>query len=252
MTAQGIRLSPNPFACLDAECAMEEDPGPNAPTYLEGPTRKRLAEVSFRQLDGFFKLVPLPRDDELKEKFDMGSNLLLGDPVPLGGQDVPEYETRAPAGFVGWNALFSHLISLRDHVIVCDTVYIPVDNRDLSDLRNAQDSVPHWPPAAAWWASRVQLVGPFRERTDACPFVSVRPLDWPMCTRHGQVPLCWQGWSPCTPTSTLLSLTMIACRSRSLKSLSYGIWRRLSVSPLDPTVQTEKSLLEWRMMRARS
>ena len=45
---------------------MEEDPGPNAPTYLEGPTRKRLAEVSFRQLDGFFKLVPLPRDDELK------------------------------------------------------------------------------------------------------------------------------------------------------------------------------------------
>ena len=117
MTAEGIRLTPNPFACLDAECAMEEDPGPNAPTYLEGPTRKRLAEVSFRQLDGFFKLVPLPRDDELKEKFDMGSNLLLGDPIPLGGQDVPEYETRAPAGFVGWNALFSHLISLRDQVL---------------------------------------------------------------------------------------------------------------------------------------
>ena len=43
MTAEGIRLTPNPFACLDAECAMEEDPGPNAPTYLEGPTRKRLA-----------------------------------------------------------------------------------------------------------------------------------------------------------------------------------------------------------------
>ena len=28
-----------------------------------------------------------------------------------------------------------------------------------------------WPPAAAWWASRVQLVGPFRERTDV---VSIR------------------------------------------------------------------------------
>ena len=36
MTAEGIRLTPNPFACLDEECAMEEDPGPNAPTYLEG------------------------------------------------------------------------------------------------------------------------------------------------------------------------------------------------------------------------
>ena len=46
MTAQGIRLSPNPFACLDAECAMEEDPGPNAPTYLEGPTRKLLRSHS--------------------------------------------------------------------------------------------------------------------------------------------------------------------------------------------------------------
>ena len=171
MTAEGIRLTPNPFACLDAECAMEEDRGPDTPTYLDGPARKRLAEVSFRQLEELFKLVPLPRDNELKEKFDMGSNLLLGDPIPLGGQDVPEYETRAPAGFVGWNALFSHLISLRDQVIVCDTVYILVDNRDLSDLRNAQGIVPHWPPAAAWWASRVQLVGPFRERTDV---VSIR------------------------------------------------------------------------------
>ena len=251
MTAEGIRLTPNPFACLDAECAMEEDPGPNAPTYLEGPTRKRLAEVSFRQLDGFFKLVPLPRDDELKEKFDLGSNLLLGDPIPLGGQDVPEYETRAPAGFVGWNALFSHLISLRDLVIVCDTVYILVDNRDLSDLRNAQDSVPHWPPAAAWWASRVQLVGPFRERTDV---VSIRICE---ATGLANVHPTWAGTfvlagmvALYTPTSILLSLTMIACRSRSLKLLSYGIWHRLSVSPLDPTVQTEKSLLEWRMMRA--
>ena len=143
MTAEGIRLTPNPFACLDAECAMEEDRGPDTPTYLDGPARKRLAEVSFRQLEEFFKLAPLPRDNELKEKFDMGSNLLLGDPIPLGGQDVPEYETRAPAGFVGWNALFSHLISLRDQVIVCDTVYILVDNRDLSDLRNAQGIVPH-------------------------------------------------------------------------------------------------------------
>ena len=46
----------------------------------------------------------------------MWDPILLGDPIPLGGQDVPVYETRAPAGFVGWNALFSHLISLRDQV----------------------------------------------------------------------------------------------------------------------------------------
>ena len=171
MTADGIRLTPNPFACLDAEREMEEDRSPDTPTYLDGPAEKGLAEVSFRQLEAFFNQVPLPRDNELKEKFDMGSNLLLGDPIPLRSQDVPAYETRAPAGFVGWNALFSHLISLRDQVMVCDTVYILVDNRDLSNLRNAHGIVPHWPPAAAWWASRVQLVGPFRERTDV---VSIR------------------------------------------------------------------------------
>ena len=61
MTAEGIRLTPNPFACLDAERVMEEDRGPDTPTYLDGPARKRLAEVSFRQLEEFFKLVPLPR-----------------------------------------------------------------------------------------------------------------------------------------------------------------------------------------------
>ena len=118
MTADGIRLTPNPFACLDAEREMEEDRSPDTPTYLDGPAEKGLAEVSFRQLEVFFNQVPLPRDNELKEKFDMGSNLLLGDPIPLRSQDVPAYETRAPAGFVGWNALFSHLISLRDQVIV--------------------------------------------------------------------------------------------------------------------------------------
>ena len=41
-----------------------------------------------------------------------------------------------------------------------------VDNRDMCDMEATKRSIPHWPPAAAWWASRVQLVGSFRERTD--------------------------------------------------------------------------------------
>ena len=116
MTADGIRLTPNPFACLAAEREMEEDRSPDTPTYLASPADNGPAEVSFRQLEAFFNRVPLPRDNELKEKFDMGSNLLLGDPLPLRFQDVPVYETRAPSGSVGWNALFSHLISLRDQL----------------------------------------------------------------------------------------------------------------------------------------
>ena len=49
---------------------------------------------------------------------------------------------------------------------ICDTVYLIVDNRDMSDLEATKMSIPHWPPAAAWWASRVPLVGPYCERTE--------------------------------------------------------------------------------------
>ena len=166
MSADGIRLVPNRFTCLEEESGMDDDRSADTPTYLASPDENGPAELSFQKLTAFFNHVPLPRDNELKEKFDMGSNLLLGDPIPLRFQDVPEYAKRASSGSVGWRALFSHLISLRDQVIVCERVYILVDNRDMSDMGATNHSIPHWPPAAAWWASRVQLVGPFRERTD--------------------------------------------------------------------------------------
>ena len=82
----------------------------------------------------------MARDNELKEKFDMGSNLLLGDSIPLGFQEVSAYETRTPAGFVGWNALFFHLISLRDQVILGEkTIYLAVFGRGKNHLEAAID-----------------------------------------------------------------------------------------------------------------
>ena len=109
------------------------------------------------------------------------------------------------------------LISLRDQVIVCDTVYILVDNRDLSDLRTTHGSVPHWPPAAAW----VQLLGPFKERTDV---VSIRICE---ATGLANVHPTWAGTFVLAGMVALSkfilpSLTMTACRSRSLKLLNYG------------------------------
>ena len=125
MSADGIRLVPNRFTCLEEESGMDDDRSADTPTYLASPDENGPAELSFQKLTAFFNHVPLPRDNELKEKFDMGSNLLLGDPIPLRFQDVPEYAKRASSGSVGWRALFSHLISLRDQVIVCERVYIP-------------------------------------------------------------------------------------------------------------------------------
>ena len=41
-----------------------------------------------------------------------------------------------------------------------------VDTRNLKAHETAQDGLPHWPAAVAWWHSRVQLVGPQQEKTE--------------------------------------------------------------------------------------
>ena len=88
MSVDGIRLVPNRFACLEEEREMDDDRSADTPT-LASPDENVPAELSFQKLTALFNRVPLPRDNELKEKFDMGANLLLGDPIPLRFQDVP-------------------------------------------------------------------------------------------------------------------------------------------------------------------
>ncbi len=41
-----------------------------------------------------------------------------------------------------------------------------VGARNLRAHGTAQDGLPHWPAAVAWWHSRVQLVGPRNEKTE--------------------------------------------------------------------------------------
>ena len=41
-----------------------------------------------------------------------------------------------------------------------------VDTRNLMAHGTAQDGLPHWPAAVAWWHSRVQLIGPHQEKTE--------------------------------------------------------------------------------------
>ena len=47
-----------------------------------------------------------------------------------------------------------------------NTVYVMVDTRNLMAHGTAQDGLPHWPAAVAWWHSRVQLMGPHQEKTE--------------------------------------------------------------------------------------
>ena len=49
-------------------------------------------------------------------------------------------------------------------------VYVMVDTRNLKAHETAQEGLPHWPAAVAWWHSRVQLVGPRQEKTELLYF----------------------------------------------------------------------------------
>ena len=138
----------------------------SAAQYLSRTLDDKAEGMTFHQFVQLIDRVPLPHDNEMKDRFDIGANFLLGDPVPLRFQDVSPYETRAAHGSVDWIRLFCHLISLREQVLASDTVYIFVDDRDMSNLESTKGCIQHWPPAAAWWASRVQLIGPHHERTD--------------------------------------------------------------------------------------
>ena len=166
MAQGGVRLTANPFACLSDDVVMSAASDGGVAAYPGEASPSKQCDLQFRQFVDLFMRVPLPRDNEQKDKFDPGVNFLLGDPIPLGFQDVPAYHTSASHGSVEWVLLFSHLISLRDTVLVCDTVYLIVDNRDMRDLEATKETISHWPPAAAWWASRVPLVGPYCERTE--------------------------------------------------------------------------------------
>ena len=166
MAQGGLRLIANPFACLSGDVPMAAAADGGEDAYPGGASQPHRRHVPFRQFVDLFKRVPLPRDNEQKDKFDPGVNFLLVDPIPLRFQDVPAYGKRAQFGSVEWVLLFSHLISLRDQVLACDTVYLIVDDWDMSDLEATKMSIPHWPPAAAWWASRVPLMGPYCERTE--------------------------------------------------------------------------------------
>ena len=166
MAPDGIRLTANPFAPPAADNPMTAAGDGGHDVYPGEASPNQQQSMQFRQFVDLFNRVPLPRDNEQKDKVDPGVNFPLGDPIPLRSQDVPPYETRAQFGSVEWVLLFSHLISLRDQVLICDTVYLIVDDRDMSDLEATKMSIPHWPPAAAWWASRVPLAGPYCERTE--------------------------------------------------------------------------------------
>ena len=76
------------------------------------------------------------------------------------------YETTGEAGRPYWEELFAYILRHCAYLLHFHTVYVMVDTRDLANHKKHDASLPHWPAAARWWHSRLQLVGPKGEKTE--------------------------------------------------------------------------------------
>ena len=117
----------------------------------------------------------LPGDGHGRECFDTFPTFVVGDPSARYGTHTPlTYETTGETGQPIWKDIFHHILKECSYLSAFDTVYVMVDTRNLRAHGTAQDGLPHWPAAVAWWHSRVQLVGPHNEKTELLFFPSTQ------------------------------------------------------------------------------
>ena len=110
---------------------------------------------------------PLPGDGQGRECFDPFPRFVVGDPSARFETHTPlTYETNGETGQPLWAEIFRHILKECAYLTAFHTVYVMVDTRNLKAHETAQDGLPHWPAAVAWWHSRVQLVGPQQEKTE--------------------------------------------------------------------------------------
>ena len=104
-------------------------------------------------------------------EFDNGVDFRIGDPnVHFRAAAAKSYETTEDIGKPDWSLLFGFILARMSHLRFLSTVYVLVDNRDLTNLDNPDPSLQHWPAVAAWWASRACMQGPARELCDVVFF----------------------------------------------------------------------------------
>ena len=153
--------------------AMEVDEGIENEQTDHQHTQNVVCSFSFfvRHFDN----CTLPGDTPAKGSFDHRRSFVLGDPgVDYEGAQRCEYEVSGARGEPHWDRIFGYLLQHFGHIRFFQTVFVLVDNRDLTAPVTEQDSLAHWPTVAAWWASRLSLHGPARELCDLI-FVPIGP-----------------------------------------------------------------------------
>ena len=115
------------------------------------------------------KVQILPNDQENRGEFDNGVDFRIGDPnVHFRAAAAKSYETTVDIGKPDWSLLFGFILARMSHLRFLSTVYVLVDNRDLSNLTilTAHHSIGlQWQPA-----SRACMQGPARELCDVVFF----------------------------------------------------------------------------------
>ena len=90
----------------------------------------------------------------------------FGDVRRLGDQALPDYpHTSGIKVDIPLPEICAILLKHRALFERNDTIYLIVDSR-------APSNVSHWPAFCAWWSSRRNLVGPYRETTDLCYIIA--------------------------------------------------------------------------------
>ena len=134
--------------------------------------------VSHRQFCDKVNGSNLPGDGNGRESFDTFPTFVVGDPDARFDHHTPlTYETTGEVGHPIWKDILGYILSSCSYLTAFDTVYVMVDTRNLTAHGTAQDGLPHWPAAAAWWHSRLQLIGPNQEKTEL--------LFFPACEQTG-------------------------------------------------------------------
>ena len=186
------------FANADwSEDSLMEECDPGAP-LTEQASSGRKPDYTHEDFAHKLKVQILPNDQENSGEFDVGTDFRIGDPnVNFRAAAAKSYETIEEVGKPDWNLLFGYILTRMSHLRFLSTVYVLVDNRDLTNLDNPDPSLQHWPAVAAWWSSRARMQGPAGELCDGFSSLSAKPVAFTWPTIHGPAPSSWQpsAWS---------------------------------------------------------
>ena len=112
----------------------EQDPNGSPWTMDCDEVARRYEALTYFELTKVLDRQILPSDDRERQTFDIMTQFELGDPhTHYHAPSATGYQTSGECGCPDWPALFSYVLDHCRSLEHADTVYILVDNRNLTD-----------------------------------------------------------------------------------------------------------------------